>query len=108
MSYLLLGYRLAYHEFFQFLYILIAVESQAIALSAVAACAACLLVVALNTLRNIIVNHKAYIGLINPHTKGNGSYHYLYFFHKEHVLVLSTGLGIKPCMVGDCGNTIDL
>jgi len=70
--------------------------------------ASCLLVITFDTFRNIIVDNKANIGLINSHSKSDGSYHYVYFFHQEHILVLGTCLGIQACMVGNSGDPIHL
>src|SRR5690606_33604678 len=55
-----------------------------------------------------MVDYKTYIRLIYPHTKGNGSYHHIYIFHKKHVLVPGTGFCIKPRMIWYCTNTVYL
>ena len=78
------------------------------AFSPVAARPAGLLVVALDTLRDIVVDHIAHIGLVDPHAEGDGGHHHIDVFHQEHVLVFGAGFGIEPGVIGDSADTVHL
>src|SRR5512133_156315 len=84
----LFGNRLALHEFFKLLDILVTIESYAIAFTTVATGASCLLVIAFETFRNIVMDNESYVGLINAHSKCNGSNNHIGFFHQKSVLIL--------------------
>ena len=67
-----------------------------------------LLVVALETLRHIVVDDVAHIGLVYTHTEGDGSDDDVDTLFDEGILVLSTLLGVEPCMVGQSLDPISL
>ena len=94
LSYFLLGYRFAYHKLFQFLYIFIRVESQAMPFTTITTSTSCFLIVTFNTFWDIVVDYKTYIGFIDTHTKGDGCYHHINLFHQEHILVFGACFGI--------------
>ena len=66
---------------------------------AVAAGAACLLVVALDVLGHVAVGHKANIRLVDAHAKGNGGHHHDAFFAQKPVLMELAYLGIQARVV---------
>ena len=96
---LLLGHRLSLHELLQFLDVLIAIISNALSFLAVSAGTTRLLIVALDALGNVVVDDKAYVRLVNTHTKRNGSHNDIDFLRKEEVLVLCPCLGIQASVV---------
>src|SRR5690606_39029143 len=107
-SYLLFGHGLAGHELFKFFNVLIGVEGQTMPFSPIPARTARFLIVALNALGNVVVDHKTHIGLVDSHTKGYGGHHDVHILHQEHVLVFGTGLGIKARVVGHRTDFVDL
>ncbi len=86
---LLLGHRFAFKELFKFLDIFIAVESDAIAFAIVTTATAGLLIVAFQTFRHIVMDHEANIGLVDSHSKRDGSDNNIYLLHQELVLILA-------------------
>ena len=66
------------------------------------------LIVAFDTLWDIMVDDKAHIGLIDAHTKGNGGHDHIHLFHQEHILILGTCFGIEPGMIGYSTHSIHL
>ena len=95
-------------EFFESQNILIAVKSDAGTIAAVAAGAAGLLVVIFNTFGDIEVDDKAYIRLVDPHAKGDGSDDDIDLFHEEIILGLVACLGIETSMIRCSLYIIDL
>ncbi len=59
-----------------------------------------LLIVALDILRQIVVNHKAHIGLVDPHTEGDRRHHHIDLIAHELLMHLFTGRCRQPGMVG--------
>ena len=108
LSDFLLGNRLALHEFLKFLDILITVEGYTLSFLTVSAGASRLLIISFDTLRNVIVDHKADIRLVNTHSESNGRNNHIYILHKEGVLIVSTGLGIQTRMVWSSLYSIDI
>src|SRR5690554_289411 len=108
MPYFLFGNWLATHELFKFLNVLITVECETMSFAAIPPGATGFLIITLNGFWNIIMDHKAHIGLVYAHSKGNGRYHHIGVFHKEHVLVLYSGFPIKPCMIRNSLDSIYL
>src|SRR5690606_29345330 len=100
VTYFLFGHGFAAHELFKFFYILIAIKRQTMAFAAVPAGSACFLVIAFNTFRDVVVDHKTYIWLVNAHSKSNGGYNYIYVFHQEHILMLHARLSVKAGVIG--------
>ena len=75
----------------------IAEQQQAIGLQAVAPGPPDLLIIPFDILRQIIVQYKADVGLINPHTKGDGGDHNLHIVTNKRVLIA------PALMVGEAG-----
>ena len=98
-AYVLLGHGLALHELIELLQVLVAIESQTDALSAVASGTARLLIVALKRLGYVVVNDEAHIGLVDAHAKGNGSHNNINLLHEEVVLSLRARGAVKPGMI---------
>ncbi len=107
-AYLLLGHRLALHEFLQFLYILITVVCYAVALLPVTTRPARLLIVALYALRNVVMYHETHIRLVDAHPERYSGHDHVHVFHKETVLVLGPRLGIKPGMIRQGLDPVDV
>ena len=96
---LLLGNRFALHELLQFLDILVAVIGYALAFLAVSSGPSRLLVITLDALGNVIMDHKTHVGLVYSHSEGDGGHNHVYILHQEGILVLRPGPGIQPSMV---------
>ena len=107
-AYLLLGHGLALHEFLQSLDVLVAVVGDAVALLPVTARTAGLLVVALDALRDVVVDHEAHVGLVYAHSEGYGGNYHLDVLHQEGILVVGTHLGLQSGMVRQGLYTIEL
>ena len=87
--YLLLRHRLVLHKLLQFFNVRWVIKQQTIALQTIATAPARLLIIPLQTLRHIVVNHKPNIWLIDPHAKCNGSYNHIAILHQKRILVLT-------------------
>ena len=88
------------HELIEFLQVLIAVEGQTDAFATVTTGTPRLLIIALQRLRNVIVNHKAHIGLVDAHAKGDGSHNDVDLLHEEVVLRLRASGRVEASMIG--------
>ena len=97
---ILLSHGLTLHELIELLQVLVGIEGQTDALTTVTPCTTRLLIVAFQRLGDIIVDHKAYIGLVDTHTEGDGSHDHVDVLHQEGILCLGTGRRIETCMVG--------
>ncbi len=97
---LLLGNRLAVHEFLELLDILVAVEGQAVALTTITTGTTRLLVVTFERLGNVVVNHIAHIGFVDTHTEGDRCHNNIDTLHEEVILIRRTRGGIHTGMVG--------
>ena len=69
------------------------------ALLAVAACAADLLVIALERGGQAGMNHGANVGLVDAHSKRNGRDHYVEFARLKRILDVFANLRLKPCVI---------
>ena len=107
-SYLLLGQRLALHEFLQFQDVLVAVECDALSFLSVSAGTSGLLVVALEALGDVIVNHEPYVGFVYAHAEGYGRHYDVHLLHEEHVLVLGPGGGVHAGVIGQGLDAVDV
>ena len=104
---LLLCHGLPLHELFQLLDILITVVGDAQALLTVASGTAGFLVIALDALGNIVMNHKTDVRFVYPHAKGDGGHNDVYFLHQELVLVFCAGFCIQAGVVRKGLDAID-
>ena len=95
----LLCHRLVLHKLLQLSQVLACVESNADAFASVASSTSGLLIVAFQTLRDIIVDNKSYIRLVDTHTEGDGSHNHVETLHQEVVLGLRTGGRIQTGMI---------
>ena len=87
----LFGHWLAFHDLLEFLQVLIRVESEAYALATVASGASSFLIIALQTLRYVVVNDKSHVGFVNAHAECYGSHDDVDALHQEVVL------GLRAC-----------
>ena len=95
-----LGHRLVLAELFQLENVVVAVEHQAVAFQAVAAAAAGFLVVALDGLGRVVVNHEAHVGLVDAHAEGDGGHNHVALLVQERVLVVDAHLLVEAGVVG--------
>ena len=95
----LLSDRFALHELLEFLQILVSIESNAHALTAIASSTSRFLIVAFEAFGNVVVNDKANIRLVNAHSKSDGGDNDVDALHEEIVLRLRTRLRIKSGMI---------
>ena len=106
LGHFLFGHGLIFEKFLQLHDVVLGIEGNATPFAAVATRPAGFLIVALNALGHIVVNHKTHIGLVNPHAKGNGGHNHVYFFHQEFVLIFGAGLRIQPGVIGQGFNAV--
>jgi hypothetical protein len=97
---LLFGHGLALEELLQLLDVLVAVEGDAFAFAAIAPAATGFLVVALQALGDVVVDHEAHIGLVDAHAEGDGGHDHVHVLHQEAVLVAGALRGVHAGMVG--------
>ena len=95
-----LGHRLILAELLQLENVVVAVEHQAVALQAVAAATAGFLVVALDGLGRVVVNHEAHVGLVDAHAEGDGGHNHVALLVEERVLVVDAGVLVEAGVVG--------
>ena len=99
---ILLCHRLTFHKLVELLQVLMGIERDTHALATVTTGTSRFLIVALQRLRNIVVNHKTYIRLIDTHTKGDGSHYDIDTLHQEVILCLRPEPRFQSCMIGSC------
>ena len=97
---ILLGHGLAFHKLLQLLQVLIAVESYTLSFAAVTTSSTCLLIIAFQTLGDIIVDDKTDVGFVDTHAKSNGSHDDVDVFLQEIVLRLTAGGRVETGMIG--------
>ena len=102
----MLGYRFAFHELIQFLQILLSIEGNAETFSTITSGTTCFLIIAFKRLRNVIMDDKTHIGLVNTHTEGNGSHDNLDTLHQKIVLSLRAEGRLQSCMISSCPNIV--
>ena len=73
---------------------------------AVAAGAACLLVVGLDALGHVVVNHVAHVGLVDTHAKGVSGNHHLDIVVDKGALTLTAGVVAHAGMVAANANAV--
>ena len=88
LAYVLLSHGLALHELLQLLQVFVGVECYAYTLAAVASCATRFLIIALKTLRYVVVYDEAHVGFVDAHAEGYGSHDDVDALHEEVVLRL--------------------
>ena len=96
---LLLGNRLTLHKFLQLLDVLIIIKGKAETLATITTGTTGLLIVALERLRNIVVDYKTHIGLVDAHTEGDSCHNNIGTLLEEGILIVGTGLCIHTCVV---------
>ena len=104
---ILLRERLALHELLQFLQVLPRIECDTQSLAAVTTRTTRFLIITLQALRNIIMDDKAHIRLVDTHTKSNRRHDDIDAFHHEVILRLATHLSIHTRMIGTGVNLVD-
>ena len=100
LSDLLLSHWFVVQKFLELFNVLMAVKSQTMASSAISSRSSRFLVIALQTLGNVVVDDEPDIGLIDPHAKGNGGDHHIHLFHEERVLMTGACGRIQTRVVG--------
>ena len=105
---LLFRHRLTTHKLFEFFDVFVTVERQTMSLTAISTRSSRLLVITFYTLGHVIMNHKANVWFIDPHTKGNRCDDNISIFHKEHILIFNPCLRVQACMIRDRTYPINL
>ena len=85
---ILFCHRLAFHKLLKFLQVLRRIEYNTLSFATITASTTCLLIISLQTLRNIVMYYEAYIRFVDTHTKGDGSNNNINTLHQEVVLGL--------------------
>ena len=98
-AYLLLRHRLALHKLLELLDVLVAVVGYTGTLLTVPSGAARLLEIALDALRDVVMDDEAHIGLVYAHSEGYGGHDNVHLLHQEAVLVLGPRLGVQPGVI---------
>ena len=104
----LFGNRFALHKLIQLLQVFLGIEGDAHTLAAVTSCTSRLLVVALQRLRNVVVDDKTHVGLVNTHAEGDGSHDDVNLLHQEVILCLRAQCRLQTCMVGSRLDVVSL
>ena len=97
---LLFGDGLALHELFEFLNVLVTVESQAVAFAAVTAGAARLLIIAFERLGYVVMDHITHVGLVDAHAECDRGDDHVGALHQEMVLIGGARRGVHAGVVG--------
>ncbi len=105
---LLFGDWLALHELLKFADVFVAVVGDAFGVLSVTAGPAGLLVVALDALRYVVVDHEPHVRLVDAHSEGDRRHDDVHVLHQEAVLVLGPGLGVESGVVGQSLDPVDL
>ncbi len=87
------------HEFLELLQVLRRIEGETDALTAIAAGATRLLIIALEALGNVVVDDEAHIGLVDTHTEGDGGHDDVDVLLEEVILRLRTFIGLQSGVV---------
>ena len=105
---LLLGNRLALHEFLELLQVLVGVESDALPLAVVATGATRFLIVAFEALGDVVVNHKSHIRLVDTHAEGDSSHNHIDGFEQKSVLIGRACCAVHTGVVGKSLDVVHL
>ena len=95
----LLAYGFALNELLQFQQILLGIECDASALSSVAASASGFLIVAFQTLGNVVVDNESHVWLVDAHTKSDCGNNHLHIVFQKLILILRPHSTFHACMV---------
>ena len=106
-SNLLLIEWLALHELLKLEQVLLGIESDALAFTAITSGTSGLLVITFQTLGNIVVDDKAHVWLVNAHAEGDGRHNDVDLLEQELVLVLAAGGAVHACVIGQRLDAID-
>ena len=91
--------RLIFLETTQTFNIVRAVETQTVSFAAISAGTTRLLIIALQTLRDVIVYYKTHVRLVNTHSESDRSHDHLTLFHQEGILMRTTRRRVQTGMV---------
>ena len=95
----LFGDRFALQELVQFADILITIVCDADAFLAVTARPSGFLIIAFQTSRDVVVDDKTHIRLVDSHSECNGRHDHVHILHQKTVLVLGPDLGVQACVI---------
>ena len=101
------GNRFVAKEFLQFEDVLVGVESHAAAFQAVAAGAACFLIIVFDAFGDIEMDDKADVGFVDTHAEGDRGYDNVDLFHQEVILRVAARSGVQAGMVGRSFDVVD-
>ena len=88
------------HKLLEFLQVFIGIESDAVALAAVASGTSSLLIIAFERLGDVVVDNEAHVGLVDAHSEGDGGDDDVDALHQEVVLRFGTTLRVESSVVG--------
>src|SRR5690606_20056913 len=86
-------------EFFKFLNIFGIVESKADSLATVPSGTSGFLIITLQRLWNIVMNHEAHVRFVYTHSESNGSHDDVGLLHQELILIGNPGFLVQTCMI---------
>ena len=92
----------------QTLYVVRRIETQTVALAAVTTGTPCLLIIAFQRFRDVIMYHETHIRLVDTHAERYRCYYHLAFLHQERVLVGAASRGIHPGVIGARADAVHL
>ena len=84
------------------------IKQNSLARKSVTSSTSYLLIIALYTFRQIVMNNKAHITLVNTHTKSNCCAHHIYFVVNKCFLHIVSFISRKSCMISLGTNTFFL
>ena len=99
LAYLLLGHRLALHEFLHFLEILVRIVRKTIAFATIPARTARFLIISFERLRHVIVDHKTHIGLVYTHAERYRSDYDIDSLKQKRILIFRPRDPVKSGMI---------
>ena len=103
---LLLGHRLSLHELLQLLNILITIKGKAVSVAAVASRTPRLLIISLQRLGNIVMDHIAHVGFVDTHAESDRGHDHIGPLHQEVVLIGRTCLGVHTGVIGQSPDAV--
>ena len=95
-------------EFFQLFNVPMRVECNAVPFTTIPAGSTRFLVIALQRFGHVVMDHEPHIGLVNPHSEGDGRDNDVHVLHQELILNAAPLMGIHPRMVSQRFDAVDL
>src|SRR3569833_401101 len=93
---------------FELLNIFMGIVQQALTFQSIAAGTACLLVIVLQRLRDVVMYHEPNVWLVDAHAESDGCDNYIYLFEQELILTLGANRTFQASMIGNRADAIGL